>query len=462
MAPPLSNSATLSRRDFAIVGIVGAVVGILLGLLLYALAPALAPLALLSRNYLGTNLVTLVFLLVLGFVAMAEWPLMLFAMIRLARQAAPAWVQLGTHAAYALFPAIYGAIGLILTGQVWWLWVMLLVIPFRLISSLYGIRPTELATHEAKKRQAATTPFASTAVELPRVDESALAPGNFKVPVAPVVTPAHNHTDFQRPNVRPLLDIRGYVLDMDGVLYRGDSVRAGSVAFINHLNRLNIPYVCLTNNASRTSDQYAEKLARLGIPIQGDAVIGAAQATAEWLSARAAVGARVLVVGEDGLRRELTRRGFTLVEKAPADYVVVGIDFHMSYDKLKEAALALQNRAAFIGTNPDLTYPSEEGIVPGNGAQLAYLQAATGKTPTLVGKPEKAMMEVALSHLGLPAADVAMVGDRLDTDILGGKNVGMTTIMVRGGVSNDSDVAASTIKPDYVYDDLAALLEAVD
>jgi 4-nitrophenyl phosphatase len=274
-----------------------------------------------------------------------------------------------------------------------------------------------------------------------------------------------NYSVFQKPiatPVRPLGTIRGYVLDMDGVLYHGERVRAGTIAFVNYLNRNGIPYVCLTNNASRTRDQYAEKLERLGIPIGGEHVIGAAQATAEWLAERAPDGARMLVVGEQGLRDELTRVGFTLVESAPADYVVVGIDFNLTYAKLKEAALALRQRATFIGTNPDLTYPSEEGIVPGNGSQLAYLQAATGKTPTLVGKPSAAMMQVALAHLNLPAAQVAMVGDRLDTDILGGKTVGMSTILLRGGVTTATELAASDIQPDYVMDDLAALLEELE
>jgi 4-nitrophenyl phosphatase len=150
----------------------------------------------------------------------------------------------------------------------------------------------------------------------------------------------------------------------------------------------------------------------------------------------------------------------TLVEQGPADYVVAGIDFHISYERLKRAALAIRGGARFIGTNPDRTFPSEEGLVPGNGAVLAYLEAATGVEPAIIGKPSLPMMEIALAHLGVARGHVAMVGDRLDTDILGGQRVGITTILLYGGVTTSNELAASTIKPDLVYEDLGELLKA--
>lgn len=450
----MNNSVT--RRDYILVGALGLFLGLILVAVLYLLAPMLSPLAFLSSSFLGTPLFAIAFLLILGLIALGEFPLMFYTLIRFARQDTPAGLQLATHAAYTFFPAVYGALGTILTGERWWLGVMVLLGVVRLFSSAVGINPPALAALEVKKRekqlegQVESTP-PSPAKSLPTIAPDALAPADYVL--------------FQRAipaQARPLSSIKGYILDMDGVLYHGERVRAGAIAFADYLNRHQIPYLCLSNNASKSRLHFGEKLERLGIPLRAERVIGAAQATAEWLAQRAPVGARILVVGEPALGDELTRVGFTLVEKAPADYVVVGVDFHLTYDKLKEAALAIRQRAIFIGTNPDLTYPSEEGIVPGNGAQLAYLQAATGKTPTLVGKPEVAMMEVALAHLGLPADQVAMVGDRLDTDILGGKNVGMTTILLLGGVTSMNELAASTLKPDYVLDDLAALQDQLE
>jgi 4-nitrophenyl phosphatase len=453
MERPL-NSTVPSRRDYVLVGILGLVLGLMVVATLYVVAPMLAPLAFLSSEFLGTSTFAIVFLLVLGLIALGEFPLMFYTLIRLARQPAPAWLQLTMHGAYTFFPAVYGALGTVLTGESWWLGVMVLLGVVRLFSSAVGINPRLLANLEMKKREKALETQTDTPPApkpLPTIAPDALAPADY----APFQRPA-------QPTIRPLNEIKGFVLDMDGVLYHGERVRAGAIAFAEYLNRHHIPYVCLSNNASKTRADFGAKLEHLGIPLAASQVLGVARATAEWLAERAPVGARMLVVGEPGLVEELRREGFTIVEKAPADYVVVGVDFHLTYEKLKEATLAIRQRAVFIGTNPDVTYPSEEGIVPGNGAQLAYLQAATGKTPTLIGKPEAAMMEVALAHLGLPATQVAMVGDRLDTDILGGKNVGMTTILLLGGVTSMNELAASAIKPDYVLDDLAALQDELE
>lgn len=448
------NSTVTSRRDYILVGVLGVVVGLVVIAVLYLASPILAPLAFLSRDFLGTSIFAIVFLLVLGLIALGEFPLMFYTLVRLARQPAPAWLQLGIHGAYTFFPAVYGAIGTILTGETWWLAVMALLAVVRLFSSMVGINPPLLAAHEQKKREKVLESHIETPPPpkpLPTIAPDALAPADYTLFQRPI-----------QPAIRPLHEIRGFILDMDGVLYHGERVRAGAIPFADYLNRHHIRYVCLSNNASRTRADFGAKLERLGIPLSADQVLGVARATAEWLAERAPVGARMLVVGEPGLSAELQREGFTIVEKAPADYVVVGVDFHLTYEKLKEATLAIRQRALFIGTNPDVTYPNEEGIVPGNGAQLAYLQAATGKPPTVIGKPEAAMMEIALAHLGLPADQVAIVGDRLDTDILGGKNVGMTTILLLGGVTSMNELAASSIKPDYVFDDLAALQDELE
>lgn len=259
------------------------------------------------------------------------------------------------------------------------------------------------------------------------------------------------------PN-RPLSQIKGFILDMDGVLYRGNHPRTGAQEFVHYLNSKRIPYVCLTNNSSRTSGMYEKKLRKLGFAIDGTRVIGSAYATAQWLIEHAEPAARLLFIGEAGLREELLKAGFSLVSTPPAEFVVVGIDFDLSYERLKQAAIAIQQKATFIGTNPDRCFPHGDWLIPGTGATLAFLSTATGVKPMTMGKPELTMMQYALDKVGLPRQQVAIVGDRLDSDILGGRNAGLTTILLRGGVTSDAECATSAIQPDYTFDDLGELL----
>ncbi|MGH2543553.1 MAG: HAD-IIA family hydrolase, partial [Ardenticatenaceae bacterium] len=432
------SSKGTTRREFLMAGAAGLLVGLLLNLLVVALTPLFAPVALLSPAHLGTPLGALIFLLLLGLLVAAELPLVLYALIRMARQRAPAVALNALHLAYVAFPAFYGMLGGLLTGERWWPWAMGFLSFLRLVSSALAIDPPQMAERHARGQ--------------------ALAPASLG---------RGGGTEQEKPSIRDesgqmtaLGAIEGFVLDMDGVLYRGDELRRGAVAFVAYLNEHEIPYVCLTNNASRTSQMYQEKLDWLGIPVDSAQVLGAAQVTAEWLAGRTPPASRVLVLGEAGLRVELERVGFVLVEQPPAELVVAGIDFHITYERLKQAALAIRRGARFVGTNPDTTFPSEEGLLPGNGAVLAYLKAATGVEPTIIGKPSAPMMEIALAHLGVPRHKAAMVGDRLDTDILGGQRVGLMTILLRGGVTSDAELAATTIQPHLVCDDLGALLEA--
>lgn len=419
-------------------GAAGLLVALLLSLLLFVIAPLVPALALLGAERSGSVLAAQLFLMALGLIAVLEFPLTLFLLVQLARRTAAPLALLGFHFAYTLFPGLYGALGVLLTGERWWLWVMLLLATMRFVSSALAIDPQTMAERHARGK------------------ETSLVDTFFSSDGATPMTPT-TRGGAAAPRLRQL---QGFILDMDGVLYRGSTVRDGTLDFIEYLNAERIPYVCLTNNASRTSEMYQEKLDHLGIPIRSDHVLGAAQATAEWLRGEAVAGARVLPVGEAGLREELVRAGFTLVSAPPADFVVVGIDFQLTYDKLKQAALAIRANARFIGTNPDSTFPSEEGLVPGNGAVLAYLQAATGVEPTIIGKPSRPMMQLALDHVGLPAGEVAMVGDRLNTDIVGGQAIGVTTILLLGGVTSQREAEDSPIKADGVYQDLGDLLKA--
>nr|WP_290665305.1 HAD-IIA family hydrolase [Ardenticatena sp.] len=257
--------------------------------------------------------------------------------------------------------------------------------------------------------------------------------------------------------------VKGYLLDMDGVLYRGNTVRPGAREWIAYLHEHDIPYLCVTNNATRTAAEYEAKLAQLGIPIPAERILGSAETTAAWLQ-RQAPESTVYAIGTEGLHSELRRHGLHVLDNTrpeEVNVVVVGLDPTLTYEKLKIATLAINTGATFIGTNPDATYPSEEGLAPGCGAILAAVERATGQRPIIIGKPEPIIFREALHRLGLQPEEVAMVGDRLDTDIEGGHRMGMTTILILGGVTSEEELEITPILPDYVFADLGELLRAV-
>jgi 4-nitrophenyl phosphatase len=262
--------------------------------------------------------------------------------------------------------------------------------------------------------------------------------------------------------VSPSLNsLRAFILDMDGVLYEGDAVLPGAVEFITHLQREGTPFLMLTNNAMRTPGQYVAKLARMGIFVTEDRIFTSALATADYL-AGIAPGARVLVVGQDGLVDALRARGLILVTCADdkPDFVVAGLDMTLTYDKLREATWAIRRGATFIASNPDVTYPTERGEAPGAGAVVAALQAASGVTPRVIGKPEPGIFAQALIRLGTAPHETAMVGDRVETDIVGGARAGLRTILVLCGVTRKADLPDLPVQPDWVFPDLAALATA--
>ncbi|MBN1660020.1 MAG: HAD-IIA family hydrolase [Anaerolineae bacterium] len=243
---------------------------------------------------------------------------------------------------------------------------------------------------------------------------------------------------------------------MDGVLYRGSEVVPGTREFIDFLRQQGIGLQMATNNATRTPEQFVAKLAGMGIVTEPAEILTSALATAGYLAEIAPPGTRMFVVGMDGLRRALRDAGFDLVEEN-AEYVVAGMDFEVCYERLALATLQIRAGARFIGTNPDLTFPSERGIVPGAGALLALLEAATGVAPKVIGKPETAMMEQALRRMGAERSTTAVLGDRLETDILAGQRTGLTTFLVLTGVTTPELLAVSEIQPDLVFASVAEL-----
>jgi 4-nitrophenyl phosphatase len=256
-----------------------------------------------------------------------------------------------------------------------------------------------------------------------------------------------------------LATIKGLLIDMDGVLYRGQALIPGAERFIAFLRCQGIAFLLLTNNSSLTPDQYVAKLKAMGIEARVEEILTSAQATARYLAHQEPEGARVYVIGRDGLRQALMDEGFCLVEQ-DASYVVVGWDWEFTYAQLKRATLYIRAGARFIATNPDTTFPSEEGIIPGNGAILAALEVATDVQPLVIGKPQSAIFELALAQLNLDAQGVAVLGDRLETDVLGGQRMGLRTLFVLSGVTDEDQLARSSIHPDLVYEDVAHLERA--
>jgi len=269
-------------------------------------------------------------------------------------------------------------------------------------------------------------------------------------------------TSAVRDRVRALLErVRGIAFDMDGVLYRGEQPLPAAAELVAELEKRGIGFVMVTNNATKTPEEYAAKLARMGMTVPAERIVTSAIATRDWMRQRYEPGTTVYVLGMAALQQAIYDGGYFVPTGRDAQVVVNGADFTLTYEKLKIATLAIRAGADWIATNADRTFPSEEGLIPGSGAIVAALQAATDRAPIVIGKPEPAMVLRAADLLGVPPDQLLVVGDRLDTDILAGQRAGSLTALVLTGVSTLTDVRASAVQPDIVLDDLHVLLEAV-
>ncbi|MFW6068610.1 MAG: HAD-IIA family hydrolase [Chloroflexota bacterium] len=262
-------------------------------------------------------------------------------------------------------------------------------------------------------------------------------------------------------------NLKNLILDMDGVLWRGETPMPGLATFFATLQDARIKYVLATNNATKIAPQYSEKLQRFGVNIPSSAILTSAEATAAYLADQLPPGAAAYVVGEAGLRQALEAQGFNVLPESAdghfaephldADVVVVSFTRHACYRHLATAVHLINHGALFVGTNPDVTFPHEFGPMPGAGAYLAFIEAATNQQPTIVGKPGRAIFDEALSRLGAAREETAMVGDRLETDIAGAQAAGLKTIMLLSGVTNRQKLESSDVKPDFVYDNIEDL-----
>jgi len=249
---------------------------------------------------------------------------------------------------------------------------------------------------------------------------------------------------------------RYLITDMDGVLWRGREPLPGLVEFFQFLRQCNIRFVCATNNASTLPDKLAERLQGWGADVQTDEIVTSSIATADYLETILSRGARLYVIGMEGLRVALEQKGFVLAEEDVAA-VVVGIDWNVTYNHFKRAALNIRAGAKFIGTNGDRTFPNPEGIVPGNGALLALIETATDVKPFIIGKPSPTLYQMALKRLGAVEEQTLVLGDRMETDILGAVVLGLKSALVLSGVTTREQLAASDYQPDWVFEDIADL-----
>lgn len=256
-----------------------------------------------------------------------------------------------------------------------------------------------------------------------------------------------------------LRDVRALVFDMDGVLYRGNTRLPYVRELLSELDRCGVPYAMVTNNSTRTPAQYAEKLAGMGISTPAERILTSSLVTRAWLEQRYPRGTRVYIVGMESLREAILGDGYFTPAEVDAEVVVSGADFSLTYDKLRIATLAIRRGAYYVATNPDKTFPSEEGLIPGAGAIIAALVAATDVTPVVIGKPEPGIMLRAAALLGVEPAQVLVIGDRLDTDVLAGQRAGFRTALVLTGVATLADVGGAEPVPDLVLPDLGPLLE---
>lgn len=256
--------------------------------------------------------------------------------------------------------------------------------------------------------------------------------------------------------MQSLADITHLIVDMDGVLYLGDRPMPCLREFFVFLRERGIHFVLATNNSTRTPEEYVEKLARMGVTVSPDEILVSGQATARYLRREYPQGTRVHIFGMKALQQAMTGEGFVLADD-DVQLVVASMDREVTYQKLKRASLLIRAGAQFIATNLDPTNPSEEGLLPGTGSMIAALQTASGVKPRAIGKPEPIMYQLAMEQMGAVPERTAAIGDRADTDILGGKRAGLTTICVLSGSSDRAE--AESVGADMILDDIAHLLE---
>lgn len=264
-----------------------------------------------------------------------------------------------------------------------------------------------------------------------------------------------------------LRDIHCYLLDMDGTIYLGNELIDGAKEFFDLLREKKIRALFLTNNSSRNRMNYVEKLKKLGIDATPDDIFTSGEATAMFLKKRYSKGATLFVLGTPPLMEELEQAGFIVKSSRnedlrDVDEVVLGFDTTLTYEKLWAACDLVRAKGSYIATHPDFNCPLEGGaFMPDAGAMIAFIHASTGIMPTVIGKPEHTMVDAILEKYGYKKSELAMVGDRLYTDIKMGENAGITSILVFSGETTRADYDASMTRASYTFSSVKELKDQI-
>lgn len=263
-------------------------------------------------------------------------------------------------------------------------------------------------------------------------------------------------------STKTLSQIKGFLVDMDGTVYLSNNPLPGAVDFFQYLDAQEIPHLFFSNHPNFPASTYVEKLTKLEIPATEEQVITSTYATILYLQEHNIKS--VYAVGTPGFEQQLIDAGIAVLPTADADNadaLVVSCDLTLTYEKLKTASLLLRNKPElpYISTNPDFLYPTAEGPLPDAGSIMALLEASNNRVPVVIGKPHEGMVHMASERLSLKPEEMAIIGDRLYTDMRMGHDFGMTTILVLSGEANKEDIAGEELQPDYVFNNLGEVLE---
>ncbi|HEX5807823.1 MAG TPA: HAD-IIA family hydrolase [Anaerolineales bacterium] len=255
--------------------------------------------------------------------------------------------------------------------------------------------------------------------------------------------------------------IQSLILDMDGVIWRADAPIGDLAATFQRIRQRGLKFVFATNNSTRTSEQYAARLKQFGVEVEPWQVVTSSQGAAHVMAQRFPPGTKIFMVGEDGIEMALKEKGFEILSVADApraEAVVMGLDRTVTFEKLCEATLLVRRGIPFYATNPDKTFPTPRGEIPGAGAWYSIVTTATDIQPIVAGKPFPFLMELSLAKLGTKKEETLVVGDRLETDIAAGQAVGCPTALVLSGVSTREEADLWRPAIDIVVNDLATLV----
>lgn len=252
-------------------------------------------------------------------------------------------------------------------------------------------------------------------------------------------------------------NVKGFLLDMDGTLYLGERAIDGARVFLAAARSLGCRVLCLTNNSSRDAGMYYEKMQRLGLPVSQDEILTSGDATAMYVAGQLGRGKSLHVAGTAALRRVFREAGFTVTRNNP-QAVVLGFDTTLTYASMRRLCDLVRAGLPYYATHPDYNCPTEQGPIPDIGAMIAFVKASTGREPdAVIGKPNRFIAEAAAARMGLPLENLAVVGDRLYTDIAMGLGLGIPAVLVLSGETSRQDLALSSWQPDYVFENIGEL-----